>query len=87
MKIKLTNQKAHDVEISRVRNRAELVTDDAKVLRGRLEAETGERIAALEAFRDKPRDAGRANKAAQPMERRTLSIEKIRSTRGMEITI
>ena len=46
----LTNQKTLYVEISRARDRAELVTDDAKALRERLEAATGERIAALEAL-------------------------------------
>ena len=44
----LTNQKTLYVEISRAR--AELVTDDAKTLCERLEAATGERIAALEAL-------------------------------------
>ena len=47
---KLTNQKTLYVEISRARDRAELVTDDAKALCERLEAATGERIAALEAL-------------------------------------
>ena len=37
------------VEISRARDRAELVTDDWNALRERLEVATGERIAALEA--------------------------------------
>ena len=46
----LTNQKTLYVEISRARDRAELVTDDAKALCERLEAATGERIAALEAL-------------------------------------
>ena len=45
----LTTQKTLYVEISRARDRAELVTDDRQVLRERLEAVTGERIAALEA--------------------------------------
>ncbi len=45
---KLTTQKSFYVEISRARDRAELVTDDAKALREQLEAVTGERIAALE---------------------------------------
>ena len=36
------------VEISRARDRAELVTDDRAGLRDQLEAVTGERIAALE---------------------------------------
>ncbi len=54
----LTTQKSFYVEISRARDRAELVTDDAKALREQLEAVTGERIAALEAIggmvREKP---------------------------------
>ena len=44
----LTTAKAFYVEISRARDRAELVTDDATALRERLEAVTGERISALE---------------------------------------
>ena len=44
----LTTQKSFYVEISRARDRAELVTDDAAGLRARLQAVTGERIAALE---------------------------------------
>ena len=60
----LTTQKAFYVEISRARDRAELVTDDVKDLRAQLQAVTGERIAALEgigetavATRDRPVDA------------------------------
>ena len=45
----LTTQKTLYVEISRARDRAELVTDDKAALRETLEAATGERIAALEA--------------------------------------
>jgi len=44
----LTTAKAFYVEISRARDRAELVTDDAQGLKERLEAVTGERISALE---------------------------------------
>ena len=44
----LTTQKSFYVEISRARDRAELVTDDAARLRDQLEAVTGERISALE---------------------------------------
>ena len=44
----LTTQKTLYVEISRARDRAELVTDDRNALCERLEAVTGERIAALE---------------------------------------
>ena len=45
----LTTQQIVYVEISRARDRAELVTDDRDTLRERLEAGTGERISALEA--------------------------------------
>ena len=44
----LTTQKSFYVEISRARDRAELVTDDAKALCEQLEVATGERISALE---------------------------------------
>ncbi len=44
----LTTAKAFYVEISRARDQAELVTDDAAALKERLEAVTGERISALE---------------------------------------
>ena len=52
----LTTQKSFYVEISRARDRAELVTDDAKALREQLEAVTGERIAALEAIGEMARE-------------------------------
>ena len=52
----LTTQKSFYVEISRARDRAELVTDDAADLRAQLEAVTGERIAALEAIGEAPRE-------------------------------
>ena len=45
----LTTQKSFYVEISRARDRAELVTDDRAALMERLEAATGERIAAMAA--------------------------------------
>jgi len=48
----LTNQKMLYVEISRARDRAELVTDDKAALKEQIEALTGERIAALEALGD-----------------------------------
>ena len=44
----LTTQKSFYVEISRARNRAELVTDDRTRLKEQLEVATGERISALE---------------------------------------
>ena len=46
----LTNQKMLYVEISRARDRAELVTEDKAALKEQLEALSGERIAALEAL-------------------------------------
>ncbi len=58
----LTTAKAFYVEISRARDRAELVTDDAQALRERLEAVTGERISALEGIGESvraEREAGR----------------------------
>ena len=55
----LTTQKTLYVEISRARDRAELVTDDKAALRETLEAATGERIAALEAV-EPERATGRA---------------------------
>ena len=66
----LTTQKTLYVEISRARDRAELVTDDKAALRETLEAVTGERIAALEAVepeRAKDRAAGLdADRSAGP---------------------
>ncbi len=50
----LTTQKSFYVEISRARERAELVTDDAAELRAQLQAVTGERIAALEGIGEMP---------------------------------
>ena len=50
----LTTRKTFYVEISRARLHAELVTDDRNALRERLEAATGERIAALEALSPTP---------------------------------
>ena len=62
----LTTQKSFYVEISRARDRAELVTDDAADLKAQLESVTGERIAALEAIGEMPReDPGRAADAAR----------------------
>ena len=52
----LTTQKSFYVEISRARDRAELVTDDAKALHERLETATGERISALEGIGEEARD-------------------------------
>ena len=84
----LTNQKTLYVEISRARDRAELVTDDARALCERLEAATGERIAALEAIgagKAESREAEKQAEATQAMERRTPVMEKTRSDRGLEL--
>ena len=51
-----TTQKSFYVEISRARDRAELVTDDAAELKAQLQAVTGERIAALEAVGEAGRE-------------------------------
>ena len=65
----LTTQKSFYVEISRARDRAELVTDDAAELRAQLQAVTGERIAALEGIgemkRDAPEKAAEAGRTSQ----------------------
>ena len=62
----LTTQKSFYVEISRARDRAELVTDDAAELRAQLQAATGERIAALEGIGEMKREApDRAVEAAR----------------------
>ena len=52
----LTTQKSFYVEISRARDRAELVTDDAAELQAQLQAVTGERIAALEGIGEMKRE-------------------------------
>ena len=62
----LTTQKALYVEISRARDRAELVTDDAQALRERLEAVTGERISALEGIGEDVRREREAARQAGP---------------------
>ena len=67
----LTTQKSFYVEISRARDRAELVTDDAAGLRAQLQAVTGERIAALEGIGEMPRQSPeKAAEAAPTGERR-----------------
>ena len=53
----LTTQKSFYVEISRARDRAELVTDDVQRLREQLESVTGERISALEGIGEETRRA------------------------------
>ena len=62
----LTPQKSFYVEISRARDRAELVTDDAKTLREQLEAVTGERISALEGIGETKSEAHEREQEAVP---------------------
>ena len=67
----LTTQKSFYVEISRARDRAELVTDDAAELRAQLQAVSGERIAALEGIGEMKREApGKAAEIPRSDERR-----------------
>ena len=94
----LTTQKTLYVEISRARDRAELVTDDKAALRETLEAVTGERIAALEAVeperaKDRPagldaeRSAGRdggASKSRQPERSSGPDMEEARTPKSVD---
>ena len=70
----LTTQKSFYVEISRARDRAELVTDDAAELRAQLQAVTGERIAALEGIGEMKREM--PDKAAEPAPGRDKGLER-----------
>ena len=75
----LTTQKSFYVEISRARDRAELVTDDAERLRERLETATGERISALEGIAPTISETpDKGAEVAEPMEGR-------RPERGKEL--
>ena len=84
----LTTQKSFYVEISRARDRAELVTEDAAELRAQLQAATGERIAALEAIGELPRHApGKAadRAATAGKDRETVPPDgRSRTQRGAE---
>ena len=67
----LTTGKSFYVEISRARDRAELVTDDAQALKERLEAVTGERISALDGIGESVRpEHGKDTRASLDRERR-----------------
>ena len=73
---RLTTAKSFYVEISRARDRAELVTDDARALRERLEAVNGERISALEGIGEVVRpERGRDEKAAPDPPEKELDRE------------
>ena len=62
----LTTRKSLYVEISRARDRAELVTDDAQALKERLEAVTGERLSALEGIGEDVRERAKRGREAAP---------------------
>ena len=89
----LTTQKTLYVEISRARDRAELVTDDREALGERLQAVTGERISALEVIepeKSKPREAawdadyglGREKKESEIRQQDQASIPEVEKDRG-----
>ena len=94
----LTTQKSFYVEISRARDRAELVTDDRAALKEQLEAATGERIAALEAVGvekaknraaglDADRSAGRdggASESPQPERTPGPDVEEARTPKSVD---
>ena len=63
------------MEISRARDRAVLVTDDARRLREQLETATGERISALEGIGHATPD-GPTTKAAEPKPARQPDRDK-----------
>ncbi|MDE0279636.1 MAG: AAA family ATPase, partial [Gammaproteobacteria bacterium] len=67
----LTTAKSFYVEISRARDRAELVTDDAGALRERLEAVTGERISALEGIGESIRPEREVGRKSMPGRQRS----------------
>ena len=94
----LTNLKTFYVEISRARERAELVTDDKVALKEQLEAATGERIAALEAVEpervkdhaaglDADRSAGResgSGESRQPERSSGPDMEEARTPKSVD---
>ena len=83
----LTTQKSFYVEISRARDRAELVTDNAEELKAQLEAVTGERIAALEGIGEMKRETPeRATEAGRNREPRTDRGTERDSGKGREGT-
>ncbi len=70
----LNTAKAFYVDISRARDRAELVADDAQALKERLEAVTGERISVPEGIGEtvrpeREREHGRDGKESHERER------------------
>ncbi len=76
----LTTQKSFHVEISRARDRAELVTDNAKALKEQLEAATGERMAALEGIGEPDRGAPEKQQKALHVGGRETELGKDRDS-------
>ena len=75
----LTTQKSFYVEISRARDRAVFVTDDAAELRAQRQAVTGERVAALEGIGELKRDDSGKPREALRMEGGTIAAGHGRS--------
>ena len=83
----LTSLKTLYVEISRARDRAELVTDDKAALRETLEAVEPERAKGREAGLDSGRSAGREEDASSSQERERTSateLEPARAPKGVD---
>ncbi len=73
----LTTLKSFYVEISRARDSAELVTDDRAALKERIEAATGERIAALQALGSEAEKAHGRHRPAVPQAGREPARERV----------
>ena len=81
----LTNQQASYVAISRARDSAELVTDDAHRLADQLERATGERVAALDATDEKAaREAVFGRESAHERNRDHVTRAYVAMGRGVE---
>ena len=93
----LTNQQAYYVAISRARDRAELVTDDAHKLADQIERATGERVAALDATAERAaheavfgrdpsheRDRDHVTRASDAMDREIETGREADRERGRE---
>ncbi len=75
----LTTRKAFYVAISRARDGAELVTDDAKLLADHLEKATGERVSALDAAKKY------VTLGIEIGEEKTLEPDKVREREGRDV--
>ncbi|MDE0031532.1 MAG: conjugative relaxase [Deltaproteobacteria bacterium] len=82
---RLTTGKSFYVEISRARDRAELVTDDAPALKERLESVTGERISALEGIGEAVQPGHERDRKALPEPERQSPEESAPASPDREI--